>query len=103
MLINFTKKYQFGSRLSLDNNILEVVSDTKLLGTIFSNDLKWEKNTQNAMPGRMQLLTKLSSFDEFKTFIFSLSGAYWSNHVLSGIACLQKIKAMILKWFKRSQ
>ena len=45
MLINFTKNYQFGSRLSLDQDILEVVSEAKLLGTILTNDLKWEKNT----------------------------------------------------------
>ena len=45
MIFNFTKKYQFSSRLSIENQNLETVSETKLLGTIITDDLKWNKNT----------------------------------------------------------
>jgi hypothetical protein len=44
---------------------LETVSDTKLLGTIVSNDLKWNKNTENIVKkanSRMELLRKVTSF-----------------------------------------
>ena len=44
ILFNFTNKYQFATRLQLSNQNLETVNDTKLLGTIISNDLKWNKN-----------------------------------------------------------
>ena len=45
MIFNSTKKYQFSSRLSIENQNLETVSETKLLGTIITDDLKWNKNT----------------------------------------------------------
>ena len=47
MIFNFTKNYQFSTRLKLEGEIMETVNDTKLLGTIVSNDLKWNKNTEN--------------------------------------------------------
>ena len=47
MIFNFSKNHQFSTRLELDGEILEIVNDTKLLGTTISNDLKWEKNTQS--------------------------------------------------------
>ena len=42
-----TNKYQFSTRLTLEDEILETVSEPKLLGKIFSNDLKWDKNVAN--------------------------------------------------------
>ena len=45
MVFNFTNKYQFSTRLTLENQILETVKETKLLGTIITDDLKWDKNT----------------------------------------------------------
>ena len=65
MLFNFTHKYQFSTRLKLDNELLETVTETKLLGTILTSDLKWEKNTNNIIKkayARMELLRKLSGF-----------------------------------------
>ena len=65
MLFNFTKNFQFSTRLTIDGAILETVQDTKLLGTIVSNDLKWNKNTSNIVKKankRMELLRKISSF-----------------------------------------
>ena len=65
MIFNFTNKYQFSTRLRINNKILETVSETKLLGTIISNNLKWDKNTSNITKkaySRLELLKKLSSF-----------------------------------------
>jgi hypothetical protein len=65
MVFNFTKKYQFSTRLKLEGEILDTVSDTKLLGTIVSDDLKWNKNTENIVKkanSRMELLRRVTSF-----------------------------------------
>ena len=65
MLFNFTHKYQFSTRLELNGQVLDTVSETKLLGTILTNDLRWDKNTENIVKkayGRMELLRKMSSF-----------------------------------------
>ena len=51
--------------MKLNNETLETVSETKLLGTILSSDLKWDRNTQNIVKrayGRMELIRKLSGF-----------------------------------------
>ena len=47
MLFSFTHKYQFSTRLELNGQVLDTVSETKLLGTILTNDLRWDKNTEN--------------------------------------------------------
>ena len=65
MLFNFTNKYQFMTRLSLNGENVEVVSEAKLLGTIISNDLTWNSNTSNIVRranARMVLLRKLAEF-----------------------------------------
>ena len=65
MLFNFTNNHQFRTRLTLDNQVLDTVSETKLLGTYITSDLKWDLNTNNLIKkaySRMQLLRKLSSF-----------------------------------------
>ena len=66
MIFNFTNNYQFSTRLKLNNLILKTVEETKLLGTIVTNDLKWDKNTNQLVKkgyARMDLLRKLSSFN----------------------------------------
>ena len=47
MVFNFTTNYQFSTRLKIDNDILETVKETRLLGTIITDDLKWEKNSND--------------------------------------------------------
>ena len=41
----YKKTHQFTIRLKEENNIVEVVNEMKLLGTILTNDLKWDANT----------------------------------------------------------
>ena len=65
IIFNFTRNYKFSTRLNIEGEVLETVEDTKLLGTIVSNYLKWEKNTDNIVKKankRMELLRKVSTF-----------------------------------------
>ena len=64
MIFNYTNKYQFSTRLNLNNEILETVKETKLLGTIITDDLKWDQNTNYITKkayARLELLRKLKS------------------------------------------
>ena len=59
MVFNFTEKYQFGTRLQLNGDNLEIVDRAKLLGVIIADDLKWEANTESLVKRanmRMELL-----------------------------------------------
>ena len=78
LLFNFTNNYQFTTRLSLNQENIEIVQQTKLLGTIIQNDLKWDSNTANLVKranARMVLLRKLSDFgapkEDLKTIYIS--------------------------------
>ena len=65
IIFNFTENYQFSTRLYLENTLLEIISETKLLGTIISSDLKWVKNTEMLVKKgyqRMLILHRLYSF-----------------------------------------
>ena len=65
MIINFTNNYQFTTRLSLNNTNIEIVDHMKILGTIITNDLKWDRNSDELVSKankRMILLKKLQSF-----------------------------------------
>ena len=65
MIFNFTDKFKFTTRLKLKNENIEVINSTRLLGTILTDDLKWDLNTSNIIKkanARMQLLQKLVSF-----------------------------------------
>ena len=45
MFFNYTDKYKFTSRLKLNNENVEVIDSTRLLGTLLTDDLKWDSNT----------------------------------------------------------
>ena len=65
MIFNFSRNYQFITKLAVDSENLDVVKETKLLGTIISDDLKWAKNTKEIVKKsyqRMQLLNSAASF-----------------------------------------
>ena len=51
--------------MTINNQNIEVIDSTKLLGTIISNDLKWDKNTPEIVRkanARMALLRKVAEF-----------------------------------------
>ena len=45
MIINFTNKYQFTTRIQLEDQNLEIVQKMKILGTTIDNTLNWDTNT----------------------------------------------------------
>ena len=47
LIFNYSENYKFTTRLTLNDEPIEVVNSTKLLGNIITDDLKWESNTQN--------------------------------------------------------
>ena len=78
MIFNFTD-LQFTTRLYLENNLLEIISETKLLGTIITSDLKWHKNTQMLVSKaftRMIILHKLIRFDPPKEDLLTIYKMY---------------------------
>ena len=65
MIFNFTKKIQFTTDLKVNEKDVEVVNETKLLGTYITDDLKWDKNTSEIVKKgfrRMQILNKAAKF-----------------------------------------
>ena len=65
MIFNFTEKYKFTSKLTMDSQRLELVEEAKLLGVILTSDLKWFKNTSDLVKNgnaRMDSLRKMSSY-----------------------------------------
>ena len=65
IVFNFTENFQFSTRLYLENTLLEIINETKLLGTIISSDLKWYQNTEMLVKKsykRMLILHKLENW-----------------------------------------
>ena len=65
MIFNYTKNYQFATRLSINNQPIEIIENTRLLGTIIQNNLRWDLNTKEIIRkanARMELLRKVSNF-----------------------------------------
>ena len=66
IVFNFTNEYQIANRLYMEGNLLETVTQTKLLGTIIQSDLKWQSNTDMLVKKgyqRMLILNKLYEFN----------------------------------------
>ena len=66
MIFNETLNYQFSTRVYIEDTLLDIIEETKLLGTIITTDLSWEKNTQMLIKkaySRMTILRKLYSFN----------------------------------------
>ena len=65
MLFNFTKKYQFTTKLNLMDENIEMVRETKLLGTIITDQISWDRNTEELTKKchkRIQLLNTAAAF-----------------------------------------
>ena len=65
MIFNFTRNFQFSSRTVMDDQKIDVITETRLLGVIVNNKLTWESNTMYLVRranARMRLLHKLLDF-----------------------------------------
>ena len=66
MIFNFTKNHQFTSRTEMEDANIEVIKETKLLGVMVCDNLRWDSNTKYLVKranARMRLLHKLVEFD----------------------------------------
>ena len=66
MNFNFTRNHQFASRLKIENEVLETITETKLLGVIVTDTLSWDPNTKYIVKranARMRMLHKLVEFN----------------------------------------
>ena len=65
MIFNFSDKHQFTTRLQLEDENLEIIKKTKLLGVQITDDLRWEENTKFLVKkayGRLELLRRVANF-----------------------------------------
>ena len=65
MIVNFTHKYKFATRLTLQSENIEQVHQAKVLGTILTDDMTWGPNCKAIVKKcnmRLQLLRQVSSF-----------------------------------------
>ena len=93
MNFNFTKNFQFSSRLSIENEVLETISETKLLGVIINDKLSWVSNTSYLVKraiSRMRMLHKLVEFkvpvENLITSTYYASDLSWSSPARNGTA-----------------
>jgi hypothetical protein len=76
IIFNYTRNYQFGTRLYLEEKLLEIVHETKLLGTVISSDLTWWQNTNYLTQKGYQRLEILKKLFEFNVPIEDLVHIY---------------------------
>ena len=65
MIFNFSNEHQFTTSLKIDDEVLDIVEEAKLLGVIITNDLKWNSNTEYLVKranSRMELLRRVAEF-----------------------------------------
>ena len=65
MIFNYTEKHQFTTRLEINKQQIDVIDSTRLLGTIITNNLCWDMNTNNIVKkanARMELLRRVAEF-----------------------------------------
>ena len=118
MIFNFTEKYQFTTRLQLKEENIDMISSTRLLGTILSDDLSWDKNTANLVKkanARMELLHKVAGFgtpqDDLKNiyvlFIRSIleqSATVWHSSLTEdNISDLERVQKSAIKVILQDQ
>ena len=76
IIFNFTLNYQFSTRLHVEESLIEIVQQTKLLGCIITSDLTWWENTNSITKKAYQRLEILRKLYEFKVPISDLSHIY---------------------------
>ena len=79
MIFNFTKHHQFTTSIELKGQKLEILDEMKLLGTIITSDLKWDKNTEKIVKTSnmaMRLLHAASKFIKDKKILKEIYYVY---------------------------
>ena len=76
MIFNFTKKYQFTTKMSVNNVKLDIVSEAKLLGTVITDKLTWDRNTEELVKKAFRRMQLLNAAAGFTTSKLDLKGIY---------------------------
>ena len=98
MIFNFSKEYQFNTRLFMEHNLLCQVRETRLLGVIVSDNLKWHSNTASLVTRCYQRMTILRNLNTFHVPVGEMVNIYclyirsvaeqssvvWSSSITSG-------------------
>ena len=118
MIFNFSKKYQFSTRLKMEGKVLDQVHQTKLLGLTLQDDLSWRANTDELTKKaykRMILLKNLFSFnvpiedliDIYFLYIRSIveqSAVVWHSSLTKGEQNdLERVQKVALRIILREQ
>ena len=72
MIFNFTRNHQFTTNLEIEGESIEIVNEAKLLGTIITDKLTWDRNTAEITKQafrRMQLLNAAAAFTSSKFYL----------------------------------
>ena len=65
MIFNFTKQHQFMTSIELKGQKLEMLDEIKLLGTIITSDLKWDRNTEKIVKSSNAAMRVLHAASKF--------------------------------------
>ena len=112
MIVNYCDSYEFKTRLTINNALIDQVSRTRLLGVIIQEDLTWKQNTQNLgkrANSRMIILRKLKEFEVkiadmitiyilFIRSVIEQSSVVWSSAITAGeMAFLERTQKVALR------
>ena len=112
MIFNFSKKRQFTTRVRMEGELLPIVNKTKILGTVLTDQLKWDENTKNIVQRanmRMQMVRKASKFTQstedlkqiYMSYIRSVleqSAVIWNSSLTQENVCdLERIQKNFLR------
>ena len=84
MIFNFTRNSQFTTKLEINDQNIEVVKSTKLLGTILTDDLKWDANTTSIIRkanASMEILRKTAAFGASKEDLVTIYKSFVRSHL----------------------
>ena len=65
MIINYSKNYQFSTRLSLEGKVIQQITQTKLLGVMVDDSLSWQANTNYIVRQAYKRMTILQNLYKF--------------------------------------
>ena len=84
MVFNFTRKFQFSTRMPMEGSTTEAITETKLLGVIIDNKLEWDANTHFLVKkanSKMRLLHKLVDFSIPRNDLKTIYILYIRSHL----------------------
>ena len=89
MIFNFSTNKQFATKITLNGEVLHTVNEQKILGTILTSDLSWDRNTENlvkAANASMRLLHAASKFTRKLSDLKQIYTMYIRSRVETSVA-----------------